>query len=133
VLAVVLGVTAVLVNVTPPRSQAGSRIVELRAPTETGEVELLVTPARAGRNQVHVQYTDEAGRAADVATTLSIDLSLPEAGIDPIREQVVKIAPGHFVLDGNDLALPGDWTVTLAVRTDDFTEERTSFTVPVAR
>ena len=57
--------------------------------------------------------------------------SLPDKQLGPLTRQVVKISPGHYVLQGDELSIAGDWTITLAVRTSDFTEERTTFTVPI--
>jgi hypothetical protein len=37
------------------------------------------------------------------------------------------------VIQANELLIPGTWTITIAVRTGDFTEQRTSFEVPVRR
>ena len=130
----VLGFTAVLVNTTPARTAVVSeaKVVNLTDDTANGTVNLVVSPARAGRNSIHVQYADQAGKPVDVANTLTIELSLPAKDLGPITRQVVKLSPGHYVLEGDELSLAGEWTITLAVRTSDFAEERTSFQVPVS-
>ncbi len=134
-LVAVLGFTAVLVNTTPARTAVVSeaKVVNLTDDTATGTVNLVVSPARVGTNTIHVQYADEAGKPLDVANTLTIELSLPEKDLGPITRQVVKVSTGHYVLDGDELSLAGDWTITLAVRTSDFTEERTTFQVPISK
>ena len=134
-LVAVLGFTAVLVNTTPARTAIVSeaKVVNLTDDTATGTVNLVVSPARVGTNTMHVQYADEAGKPLDVANTLTIELSLPSKDLGPITRQVVKISTGHYVLEGDELSLAGDWTITLAVRTSDFTEERTTFQVPVSQ
>ena len=134
-LVAVLGFTAVLVNTTPARTAVVSeaKVVNLNDDTATGTVNLVVSPARVGTNSIHVQYADEAGKPLDVANTLTIELSLPAKDLGPITRQVVKISTGHYVLEGDELSLAGDWTITLAVRTSDFTEERTTFQVPVSK
>jgi hypothetical protein len=134
-LVAVLGFTAVLVNTTPARTAVVSeaKVVNLTDDTANGTVNLVVSPARVGTNTIHVQYADEAGKPVDVANTLTIELSLPSKDLGPITRQVVKVSTGHYVLDGDELSLAGDWTITLAVRTSDFTEERTTFQVPVSK
>jgi copper transport protein len=130
-----LAFTAVLVNTTPARTviENQPKVVNLTDSTESGEVNLVVTPARAGTNTMHVQYSDPAGKPLDVADTLTVEMSLPDKQIGPLTRQVVKISPGHYVLEGDEMSIGGDWTVTLAVRTSDFTEERTSFVIPIAK
>jgi len=133
-LVVVLGFTAVLVNTTPGRDaiQTQARVVNQTQDTDSGAVNLVVTPARIGTNSLQVQYTDEAGQPLDVADTLTVEMSLPARDLGPITRQVLKLSPGHYVLEGDELSLAGDWTIVLAVRTSDFTEERTSFAVNIA-
>lgn len=130
-----LAFTAVLVNTTPARTVVENqpKVVNLTDDTETGEVNLVVTPSRAGTNTMHVQYSDEAGRPLDVADTLTVEMSLPAKQLGPLTRQVVKISPGHFVLEGDEMSIGGEWTITLGVRTSDFTEERTTFVIPISQ
>jgi copper transport protein len=130
----VLGITAVLVNTTPARTApaTASGPVRMTEATDEGTVSLEVVPAEVGRNTLHIQYLDDDGVPYDITTTLAVEFTLPEVGLGPIERQIVKLAPGHFVLEGNELSLPGTWTITLSARTSDFTEERTPFQVPVA-
>jgi copper transport protein len=134
-LVAVLGFTAVLVNTTPARTATlfDTPVVNLTDDTSVGEVNLVVTPARVGSNTMHVQYYDDTGRPVDVANTITIEMSLPDEDIGPITRQVAKVSPGHFIYEGDDLSVAGDWTVVLAARTSDFAEERTSFAVRVSR
>ena len=130
---VVLALTAVVVNVTPARTatSAGSGFDQTQS-VDTGTVNLTVTPARVGMNAVHVQYFKD-DQMCDVANTMTIEFSLPSEGLAPITRQVVKAGPGHFIAQGPEFSMPGIWTVTLVVRTGDFSEQRTSFEVPITR
>jgi len=134
-LVAVLGFTAVLVNTTPARTAVLSepKVVNLTEDTASGTVNLVVTPARAGTNSLHVQYADTSNKPIDVANTLTVEMSLPAKDLGPITRQVVKLSPGHYVVDGDELSLAGDWTITLSVRTSDFTEERTTFPVTISK
>jgi len=134
-LAVIVGLTAVLANTPPARyaATAKSERVAISQRVDTGQVELTVDPAVAGSNRVEVRYTDGTGQTINVANSMSIEFSQPTAGVAPITRQVLASEPGVFVIDGNELSVAGTWTITVAVRTGDFSEQRTSFEVPVHR
>ena len=135
ILVVIVGLTALLVNTPPARTAAVTTTarVAITKRVDTGSVELTVDPAIVGRNTVEARYTDGTGQPLNVANSMTIEFSQPAAGLEPITRQVPSTGPGNFVIEGNELSIPGTWTVTIAVRTGDFTEQRTSFEVPVHR
>lgn len=135
ILVVVVGLTAILVNIPPARTAAVTKAerVDITKRVDTGTVEFSVDPAIVGTNTVKARYTDGTGQPLNVANTMSIEFSQPSAGLEPITRQVPASEPGVFVIQGNELSIPGTWTITIAVRTGDFTEQRTSFEVPVHR
>lgn len=134
-LVAVVALTAIVVNLPPARTAvvATTDRVDLTQRVDTGNVQLSVDPAIVGPNTVAVRYTDGTGQAVNVANSMSIEFSQPSAGLEPITRQVPSSEPGVFVIQGNELSIPGTWTITIAVRTGDFTEQRTSFEVPVRR
>ena len=131
----VLGVTSVLVNTTPARTAlpSSSGPVTRTNDVDTGTVSLVVAPAAVGRNTMTIRYLDDGGNPVDLASTLTVELALPEQDLGPIQREVLKSGPGQFVLEGNELSLPGDWQISVSARTSDFTEQSTTFTVPVRR
>jgi len=134
VIVAILAFTAILANITPARTAVGTTSnFSANQTVSTGSVQLLVGPAKIGVNSVHVQYLDKSNQAIDSALTLTIEFSLPSVDLPPISRQVVKIGPGHFVQQGPEFSLAGTWTVTLVIRTGDFSEQRTSFEVPIQR
>lgn len=134
-LVAVVALTAIVVNVPPARTAVVARAdrVDITQRVDTGNVQLSVDPAIVGPNTVAVRYTDGTGQPINVANSMSIEFSQPSAGLEPITRQVPASEPGVFVIQGNELSIPGTWTITIAVRTGDFTEQRTSFEVPVRR
>ena len=134
-LVAVIALTAIVVNVPPARTAvvATTDRVDTTQRVDTGTVQLSVDPAIVGPNTVAVRYADETGQPVNVANSMSIEFSQPSAGLEPITRQVPASEPGVFVIQGNELSIPGTWTITIAVRTGDFTEQRTSFEVPVRR
>ena len=134
-LVAVLALTAIVVNVPPARTAVVAKTdrVDITQRVDTGNVQLSVDPAIVGPNTVAVRYTDGTGQPINVANSMSIEFSQPSAGLEPITRQVPASEAGVFVIQGNELSIPGTWTITIAVRTGDFTEQRTSFEVPVRR
>ncbi|HJR26664.1 MAG TPA: CopD family protein, partial [Acidimicrobiales bacterium] len=132
-LVAVVGLTAVLVVVTPGRTEAAGgpveRIIELG---DVGSVQLVVAPARAGFNQLHLYTFDAAGRPAELAETIDLELALPAADLGPIERTAARAGPAHAQLNGNDLAVGGTWEITIRVRVDRFTEASGTAQVPVA-
>lgn len=128
----VLALTGALTEVTPARAAAtrSTSFSSTRA-VESGSLTLVVRPVRVGRTTIDATYTDATGQPADVGTTMTIEYSLPDEGLAPLVRRAEAVGPGHFVHEGNEFSLPGTWTVTLAVRTDEFTEQRTSFDVHI--
>ena len=133
ILVIVVCLTAILVNVPPARNAVAGptgRVAVTKA-VDTGSVALVVDPAAAGTNTVEIRYTDPGGRPVDVASSATIEFSQSSAGLAPITRRVPSSEPGVFVITGNELSIPGTWTIAVAVRTGDFTEQRTSFDVPI--
>lgn len=130
-MAVVL-VTAVLVNLVPAKTAVGvtgpfSTYVDLG---EAYQVNLTVDPNRAGDNEMHVYLLGQDGRPADVTRDLTLGFSMPEQDIGPIERKAVVAGPGHWLLSGRELSIPGDWTIDLTVRVNDF--EQLSTQVPIS-
>jgi copper transport protein len=129
---VVVALTAVLVVATPGRSSAGGLVEEDVPLGDVGSVQLTIDPARAGTNQVHLYLLDPNGQPAELAESITMVLSLPEADLGPITREAVRAGPAHFQLDGSDFAIAGTWNVDIRARIDRFTEEVGSTEIPIA-
>jgi len=125
--ALVLAVTAGLVNQPPGRDTLAQPYAEVRTVEEL-RMRLEVEPARAGDNTLHVYLTDTAGRPVRF-DALEVKVSregIPERKLDG----VTPINPDHASVYGASLPTPGAWTV--AVTTVTLTTSATfSFEVPV--
>jgi len=122
-LVAVLCVTAVLTNSVPARTAVGSGIQSVSAPFGKGTMQVVVDPARPGRNDIHAYLLDENGRPDDRFSEATIQLALPAEDIGPLDKVPVRAGPGHFQLVGTPLELAGEWTLTLTVKPDRFTEQ----------
>lgn len=136
--ALVLAATAVL-SMTSPH-QAGAQGHHHAGPqdgvtvaTEVAglSVTLQARPARAGRNRLDLWLVRPDG-SAFAAKEVWLELSQPEAGIAGIRRPMREAAPGRFMLEGPELALPGRWTLRAEILLSDFDQADAVISLPVA-
>ena len=129
----IVGVTAVLVSEPPARAQvAPSGPFAVTAPLGELELNLVVDPARAGRNQIHLYLTNQAGQPEDVdEATVSATLASRQVG--PLRLRAHRAGPGHFVVHGAQLALTGDWQLRVDTRRGEFDADATTVSVPIGK
>jgi len=137
--AAIVAFTAMLGQIEPPRS-----VVARDTGTATGSsagfrdtqaqgryrVTLAVAPASAGHNAIAVDVAD-AGGGSVAPREVALELSLPRAGIEPLRRQADHDEAGHFIYHGNDLVLTGRWHIEVHVLIDDFTKTIVPFDVPI--
>lgn len=123
-LVVAIALTAVLVNVTPARTEAGiGGIFNETVPLDDiGSVNVVVDPNQAGRNAVHLYFYDEDGRAADLTDDVSVSLSLPAGDIGPIVREPFRAGPNHFQIDGDELVTGGRWVIAVTATVSRFEE-----------
>lgn len=122
-LVVVLVLTGQIANTTPARTAVAPEVQSVSAPLGSGTLEVVVDPARPGRNDIHAYLLDARGRPDDRFDSASIELAVPSEDVGPLVREPVRAGPGHFVLVGTDLELAGNWTLTLIVKPDRFTEQ----------
>ncbi len=114
VAAVILGVTSVLVQITPARtSGAATNYATVQtAVMQNARFTLTVdlTPATAGTNQVHMYAATPDGQPATILEW-RVRASLLEQGIEPIEATVLRISPDHAT---GQILLPaaGTWKFT---------------------
>ena len=129
--AVVLGVTAVLVNAVPAR-QAVAQPFTYSVSTLGVQVNTIVSPAVAGpTNEIHVYVLCSAGTPPGRPGTRSVaqpavrvDRAVDRAP-DPGRSRVTTAAE-HV-----DIPVAGSWVLNLTVRTDAIDEQVVTTTLPV--
>jgi len=130
-LVVVLGVTAALAGYPPARA-ARSGPFSASAPLGPAELELTVDPARVGSNQVHL-YLFDARTGAQFAPVreLGVSANLPEKSIGPLDLDPQRSGPGHFTVQGAQLAVAGEWELDVTVRVSAFDEYAAAIEVPI--
>jgi copper transport protein len=127
----VLAVTAVLVAEPPARA-----LVAPTGPfaqtTELGDLELnlVVDPAVAGPNEIHLYTLTPSGQPADFAE-VDLSASLASHQIGPLKYEAKHVAPGHYLVTGASFQPGGDWQLEVEARRGEFELLTASITVPV--
>lgn len=131
---VVLAVTTLLTGTQPGRSAAeesappgGSTpalaVVNVTVPFDTGAakgsgtVHITLDPGGVGGNNVQVAVLDSTGGFVSVPE-LKVTFTMPGRGIGPLDAGVKDIG-GYWSADGVRLPFPGEWAVSVTVRTTE--------------
>jgi copper transport protein len=134
--AVILGVTAALVQISPPRTSAAAgeaaatTTVTRTLTSSTMALQVDVFPATVGNNSLHLYaYTPDNKPLTVVEWTATA--ALPAKGIEPIAIPLLRITDFHAI---GDIALPqaGQWTFKFTARTSDIDEQTLSMTVQIS-
>jgi copper transport protein len=128
----VLAVTALLVNLVPARTAAGigQPFAEYAELGPDLRLLLVVDPAEAGRNEVHLYLSEASGLPADVAEGVLVRLQSPDEARPGVEREPLDAGPGHWVLVGSEIDRPGTWLVEVEASTADG-DRTTTFEVPV--
>ncbi|SCG18086.1 copper transport protein [Micromonospora echinofusca] len=133
--AVVLGLSAVLVQTTPART-AGADVAgstpryfstTLSSPNYSLQIEL--DPAERGNNTVHFYAYTKDNRPQPVVEWRAT-AALPAAGIEPIQVPLLPLTDNHATGEINFPAA-GEWQLRITVRTSDIDQATVTATVPI--
>ncbi|SCL20730.1 copper transport protein [Micromonospora rhizosphaerae] len=133
--AVVLGVSANLVQTTPARTAGadvagtptGYYATTLSSPLYSLQVEL--DPAARGNNSMHLYAYSKDNRPQPVAEWRAT-AALPSAGIEPIEIPLLPLTDNHVTGEIN-LPAAGEWKFRFTVRTSDIDQATVTATVPI--
>ena len=130
----ILVVTSLLVNAAPAKTavatagEGGVAGITLRS--DAVNVDVTLTPAVAGTNDVHVDTSDPNGAPRDV-DELTVTMALPDRGIAPIDVPLRRLSPGHYYSPGFQVPLAGDWRVTAKPLLSEFEQPTLRGTIDV--
>jgi copper transport protein len=130
---IVIAVTAVLVNVAPARPQSTSS-GPFVTDVSLGEnnLNVLVQPARVGANQIHLTATAPSGAPVRIEK-MTVLFEQTERDIGPLEARARKLAPGHFVVQGRQLSVTGEWTIDVAALVGKFKQIQATVQLQVRR
>jgi copper transport protein len=134
-LAVVVGMSAVLVQTTPARIEvAGAQTVAgtdfaTTLDSELFSLQVVVDPAEQGSNTVHMYSFTREGEPLPVEEWFAT-AALPAEGIEPMDIALLPIADNHAL---GDVALPvaGQWEFTFTLRVSEIDQASVSVVVPI--
>jgi copper transport protein len=128
VAAVVLGFTAVLVAEPPARASYARPVNTTVALAAGSQVQVTVTPAKAGPNEIHVYVLDQAGRTRGTESVAAF-ARLPGSQYDRLPVALARTGTGHYTGSAVSLPVAGRWELDLTVRLGRF--EAYTAVVPV--
>ncbi|MGH2808287.1 MAG: copper resistance CopC/CopD family protein [Actinomycetota bacterium] len=129
--AVVLALTALLVNLPPAKVEAGVEgpfITDVRLGDDN--LNVLIDPNEVGANEMHFTVSEASGAPAPIKA-MRILFRMPDEDIGPLVAQGKRLAPGHYIVQGSQLSVAGEWHLEVVARTNRFDEERTEVVVRV--
>jgi copper transport protein len=112
--AVILGITAMLVNAAPARSQS-TEPVSLTLTSAKVWVYVDVAPGVAGPNDMHFTALPTGGGPATI-TDMSVQLTRPGEDLPPFTVPLQKLGAGHYYAPLYDIPYPGKWQMTIRVQ-----------------
>jgi copper transport protein len=115
--ALVLVVTALLVNAAPPADRAGAREGATGVTIEHAQVtlDITATPGAAGLNDLHVSTYSPGGTPLAV-DAVEMTMSLPARNVAPLVVPLRQLGPGHYLSPGLDVPIAGTWKVQATIR-----------------
>jgi copper transport protein len=118
---IVLAITALLVNLPPARVDAGvtGPFID-KVALGDNNLDILVDPNEIGENEVHLTVTTSSGTAAEIQA-MKVRFVMPEQDIGPLIGKGTELGPGHFVVQGHQLSVAGEWILEVEARIDKFT------------
>ncbi|WP_428982960.1 copper resistance CopC/CopD family protein [Phytohabitans maris] len=134
--AVVLGLTAVLVQTTPARTASanedlgGPGFYSATLDSNLFKLQVDVDPARKGNNSVHLYAYDKANKPLPVVEWTGT-AALPANDVAPVDIPLLPLTDNHAT---GEITLPleGDWQLKFTVRISEIDQATVTATVPVS-
>lgn len=122
---VVLGLTAALVN-QPPATASLRKPFETRVVVGDARMQIVVSPARVGLNDLHMYFFDSSGAGGFGVD--AVEITAATRDLPPRKLQVTPITASHQSAYGASITSPGPWTFTVTTLSSG---TKTVFTVEV--
>jgi copper transport protein len=111
--AVILGITAALVNAAPARSQS-TEPISLTLKSSEVWVYVDIVPGAAGPNDMHFTSLPTGGGPATI-TGMTVQLTRPGEDLPPFTVPLQKLGAGHYYAPLYDIPYAGTWQMTIRV------------------
>ena len=114
VAAVILAITALLVNAAPARSVT-TEPVSMTLRSRQVWVDVTVAPGIAGRNDMHFTSFPTGGGPATVED-MQVQLTRPGENLPPFTVPLQRLGVGHYYSPLYDIPYSGEWQMTIRVQ-----------------
>ncbi|WP_433531762.1 copper resistance CopC/CopD family protein [Micromonospora sp. CA-263727] len=133
--AIVLGVSATLVQTTPARTAAAdvaaqdSGYFTTTVNSSLYSMQIEMAPAERGNNSVHF-YAYTLDNRPQPVVEWKVTVALPSAGIEPIDVPLLPLTDNHAT---GEISLPaaGEWELRVTARTTEIDQATVTATVPI--
>ena len=112
--AVILAITALLVNAAPARS-VETRPVAFTMKSDQVWVSVDIAPGVAGPNDMHFTALPTGGGPATV-TDMTVQLTRPDEDLPPFTVPLEKLGAAHYFAPQYDIPYSGKWRMTVRVQ-----------------
>ncbi len=112
--AVIIAITALLVNAAPARSQ-NTEPVALTLKSQQVWVYVDVAPGAAGPNDMHFTGLPTGGGPASISD-MTVQLTRPGEDLPPFTVPLQKLGAGHYYAPLYDIPYSGKWQMTVRVQ-----------------
>jgi copper transport protein len=100
-------------------------------PNGKGTVSIHLARVRTGSNLLHLGTTDASGKPLDVPE-VDIAFTLPAKSLGPIPVRLQHAGTGEWAATGLELPMPGQWQLSVTVRTDAIDETTVTKNVTIS-
>ena len=129
---VIIGLTSWLVVTPPAKSMIAPKLVEKTVGLRDGSLQVIVDPAAAGSNNIHLYVFTESNQPDDEVTSLALTAEESRADLGPFEITLHRAGPGHFTVAEATIPQPGKWQFIAQVTRTKFDRERARFVVEIA-
>jgi copper transport protein len=124
-LVAVVALTAWLIDTQPVRDVIEPKVIERTLELrEGGSVQLIVDPAIAGTNTIHVHVVTEDGKPDHTVDEVRLQAASHKLGIHRLDIPLRKLGPGGWSTDTATLPGAGRWAFTTIILRGEFDEDR---------
>jgi copper transport protein len=102
-----------------------------RAPYKEGEIEVRISPSRAGEsNEFEIIVKDKNNFTVSNINSLNLEITIPKVNKKIIRE-AKKNSIGNWVVRSNDFGLDGLWEIRVITNPGTINQDSSSLTIPI--
>jgi copper transport protein len=94
------------------------------------KVDISVDPPKAGSPDIAITTRSPSGEVVD-PVEVTVTAALVDQGVEPITLPTERIKAGQYSIHGAQLPFPGNWRITITVRTSDVDSGVGDVTVPL--